>query len=175
MKEEALAKELDKEIDAINTFVQAILEKNDISFSKLVEILRQKRGEKTVIKVPCCIFKERSLGILEALTKYMKEDLDLKYKEIASLLNRDNRVIWMTYNNAKKKFNGKLILDKQAVWIPISIFTERKFGLLESLTKYLKEDLGLTNYEIALALNRDNRTIWTSYNRINNKLNRNNE
>ena len=171
MKEETLAKELDKEIDAINTFVQTILEKNDISFSKLVEILRQKRGEKTIVKVPCCIFKERSLGILEALTKYMKEDLDLKYKEIASLLNRDNRVIWMTYSNARKKLKKRLAADKETIWIPVFIFTDKKFGLLESLTKYLKEDIEMTNHQIARALNRDNRTIWTSYSRAKKKSN----
>jgi len=171
MKEEALAKELDKEIDAINTFVQAILEKNDISFSKLVEILRQKRGEKTVIKVPCCIFKERSLGILEALTKYIKEELDLGYNEIASLLNRDNRVIWRTYSNAGKKLKKRLAVDKKTIWIPISIFTDKKLGLLESLTKYLREDIEMTNYQIASALNRDNRTIWTSYSRAKKKSN----
>jgi len=171
MKEEALAKELDKEIDAINTFVQAILEKNDISFNKLVEILRQKRGEKTVIKVPCCIFKERSLGILEALTKYIKEELDLGYNEIASLLNRDNRVIWRTYSNAGKKLKKRLAVDKKTIWIPISIFTDKKLGLLESLTKYLREDIEMTNYQIAGALNRDNRTIWTSYSRAKKKSN----
>jgi len=171
MKEETLAKELDKEIDAINTFVQIILEKNDISFSKLVEILRQKRGEKTVIKVPCCIFKERSLGILEALTKYIKEELDLGYNEIASLLNRDNRVIWRTYSNAGKKLKKRLAVDKKTIWIPISIFTDKKLGLLESLTKYLREDIEMTNYQIASALNRDNRTIWTSYSRAKKKSN----
>jgi len=171
MKTEALAKELDKEIDAINIFVQTILEKNDISFSKLVEILRQKRGEKAIVKVPCCIFKERSLGILEALAKYLKEELDLGYNEIASLLNRDNRVIWRTYSNARKKLKKKLAADKKTIWIPISVFTNRKLGLLESLTKYLKEDIEMTNYEIARALNRDNRTIWTSYSRAKKKSN----
>ena len=171
MKEEALAKELDKEIDAINTFVQAILEKNDISFSKLVEMLREKREEKAIVKVPCCIFTERSLGILEALTKYLKEDLDLKYKEIASLLNRDNRVIWMTYNNARKKLKKRLAADKETIWIPVFIFTDKKFGLLESLTRYLKEDIEMTNHQIARALNRDNRTIWTSYSRAKKKSN----
>ena len=171
MKEEALAKELDKEIDAINTFVQAILEKNDISFSKLVEMLREKREEKAIVKVPCCIFTERSLGILEALTKYLKEDLDLKYKEIASLLNRDNRVIWMTYSNARKKLKKRLAADKETIWIPVFIFTDKKFGLLESLTRYLKEDIEMTNHQIARALNRDNRTIWTSYSRAKKKSN----
>ena len=171
MKEEALAKELDKEIDAINTFVQAILEKNDISFSKLVEMIREKREEKAIVKVPCCIFKERSLGILEALTKYLKEELDLGYNEIASLLNRDNRVIWRTYSNAGKKLKKRLAVDKKTIWIPISIFTDKKLGLLESLTKYLREDIEMTNYQIAGALNRDNRTIWTSYSRAKKKSN----
>ena len=171
MKEKTLAKELDKEIDAINTFVQTVLEKNDISFSKLVEILRQKRGEKTIVKVPCCIFKERSLGILEALTKYLKEELDLGYNEIASLLNRDYRVIWRTYSNAGKKLKKRLAVDKKTIWIPISIFTDKKLGLLESLTKYLREDIEMTNYQIASALNRDNRTIWTSYSRAKKKSN----
>ena len=171
MKEKTLAKELDKEVDAINTFVQTILEKNDISFSKLVEILRQKRGEKAIVKVPCCIFKERSLGILEALTKYLKEELDLSYNEIASLLNRDNRVIWTTYSNAGKKLKKNLAIDKKTIWIPISIFTNRKLGLLEALTKYLKEDVEMTNHQIAGALNRDNRTIWTSYSRAKKKSN----
>jgi len=171
MKTEALAKELDKEIGAINTFVQTILEKNDISFSKLVEMLRQKRGEKAIVKVPCCIFKERSLGILEALTKYLKEELGLGYNEIASLLNRDNRVIWRTYNNARKKLKKKLAADKKTIWIPVSIFTDRKLGLLESLTKYLKENIEMTNHQIACALNRDNRTIWTSYSRAKKKSN----
>jgi len=171
MKEETLAKELDKEIDAINIFVQTILEKNDISFSKFVEILRQKREEKAIVKVPCCIFKERSLGILEALAKYLKENLDLSYNEIASLLNRDNRVIWRTYSNARKKLKKKLVADKKTIWIPVSVFTNRKLGLLESLTKYLKEDIEMTNYEIARALSRDSRTIWTSYSRAKKKSN----
>ena len=130
METEALAKELDREIEAINIFVQAILKKNDIPFSKLTELLMEKREKKTIIKVPCCIFKERSLGILESLTIYLKENLNLSYSDIASLLNRNHSPIWMTYNNAKKKFNSKLTEDKQTLWIPISIFSERKFGLL---------------------------------------------
>ena len=109
--------------------------------------------------------------MLEALAKYLKEELNLRYHKIASLLNRDDKVIWMTYNNAKKKFKKRLIADKQAIWIPIFIFANRKIGALEALTKYLKEELKLTNYEIAGILNRDNRTIWTSYNRAKNKLN----
>jgi len=87
------------------------------------------------------------------------------------LLNRDNRVIWRTYSNAGKKLKKRLAVDKKTIWIPISIFTDKKLGLLESLTKYLREDIEMTNYQIASALNRDNRTIWTSYSRAKKKSN----
>ena len=36
---------------------------------------------------------------------------------------------------------------------------------MESVVYYLKEELGKTYHEIAIYLNRDDRTIWTVYNR----------
>jgi len=169
MQAQALGKELEREVDAVSIFVKSILEKNSLSLEKFIEILKEKENGKK-ISVPCCIFRERSLGILEALTIYLKDNLNLSYSEIASLINRGHSPVWMSYHNARKKFKGKLVLDKNGLLIPVSIFSERKLGLLENLTKYLKEDVGLNNYEIALALNRDKSTIWTSYNRISSKL-----
>ena len=46
--------------------------------------------------------------------------------------------------------------------ISITIFANRKLGILESVVKYLKEN-GLTYHEIAVVLNRDDRTIWATY------------
>ena len=48
--------------------------------------------------------------------------------------------------------------------IPLNIFYS-KIGILESLVKYLRENLGLNYSEIAHELNRDPRTIWTVYNK----------
>jgi hypothetical protein len=36
---------------------------------------------------------------------------------------------------------------------------------MESVVYYMKDTLDLTYHEIALQLNRDDRTIWTVYNR----------
>ncbi|MEK9208396.1 MAG: Ig-like domain-containing protein, partial [Patescibacteria group bacterium] len=59
----------------------------------------------------------------------------------------------------KKEENEDII---ENLGIPITIFSE-KIGALETITKYLKENLGMSYHLIAEVLNRDQRTIWTSY------------
>ncbi len=167
MEEELFS--VDECVESLNTFVKTILKKEDISFKELIDMLKEKREGEVILKVPSSIFKERSLGILEALTKYLKEELGLSYHQIATLLNRDDRVIWRTYNNTRKKFKLRFKIDNKAIPIPVSIFTDRKLGVLEAAIKYLREDLKLSYREIGGILNRDNRTIWSSYNRAKNR------
>jgi len=62
----------------------------------------------------------------------------------------------------RKKKKTKQIIGEPS--IPTTIFSE-KLGALESITKYLKENLGFAYSEIAELLNRNERTIWTSYSR----------
>ncbi|MBI2109821.1 sigma-70 region 4 domain-containing protein [Candidatus Woesearchaeota archaeon] len=59
--------------------------------------------ENETVNIPSSIFKDRRLKVLEVLVEYMKENLNLSYKEIAVLLNRNERTIWTVYNRAKKK------------------------------------------------------------------------
>lgn len=47
--------------------------------------------------------------------------------------------------------------------IPLALFSNRKLGTLEIMVKYLKENLGLNYSEIAKLINRDDRTVWTTY------------
>ncbi len=155
----------EEEINLVDSLIKRIIEKNDVSFSSVVDLLKKRRKEDNAITFPSSILKNRSLGILEAVTKYLKEELNLSYHDMASLLNRNDRPIWITYNKAKQKFPERLITDRSSVQIPISIFTDRNLGLLENLTKYLRENLNLKNREIAKMLDRDNRTIWTCYDR----------
>jgi len=51
------------------------------------------------------------------------------------------------------------------ITIPTNIFNNRKLAVLESLVKHLKEKEEMTYKEIARELNRNERTIWTAYNR----------
>jgi len=43
--------------------------------------------------------------------------------------------------------------------VPVNIFNNNKLSALESIVKYLKENINLSNKEIARLLNRDSRTI----------------
>jgi hypothetical protein len=55
------------------------------------------------------------------------------------------------------------------VSIPSVIFRDRSLKVLEILVEYLKEHQNMTYHEIAVLLNRDDRTVWTVYNRAKKK------
>ena len=67
----------------------------------------------------------------------------------------------MTKENKIKRENN--------INIPIYIFQDRTLSVLETIVEYLKEKLKLTYHEIAVLLNRDDRTIWTCYHRAKEK------
>lgn len=52
--------------------------------------------------------------------------------------------------------------------IPINIF-KKEMGALESIVKYMKENLNFTYAEIGRKLNRNQRTIWTAYSKSKEK------
>lgn len=60
--------------------------------------------------------------------------------------------------------------QERYVNIPTFIFKDRTLAALESLVVYLKDTQGLTYAQIAKLLNRDDRTIWTTYARAKKKL-----
>jgi hypothetical protein len=61
----------------------------------------------------------------------------------------------------KRKKNSK---NSTNITIPSTIFS-KELGALESISKYMKENLGMSYHNIAELLNRDERTIWTAYNK----------
>jgi len=109
----------------------------------------------------------------------------LRYCTIADLLSRDDRTIWGAHKSANEKSNGnssprglwndsdKISAEESTVKIPLSIFKDRSLSILESLAEYLKEELNLRYCKIAVLLNKDQRTIWTVYNRAKKKRRRN--
>jgi len=143
---------------------------------------RRKKEEELLedLSLPSAIFTKK-LGCLEAIVKYMKEDLRKSHHEIAKILNRDDRTIWTAHRKAMEKEPEKVNLEKTIVTLPImklektfmllptSIFKNRKLTTLEAIIVYLKDN-GLKNSEIARLLNRDQRNIWTTYQKAENKL-----
>jgi len=118
--------------------------------------------------IPLNILRHNSS--LEAIVFYLKEILNLKFSEIAGLLNRDQRTIWVTYSNSKKK---KIVLDieeNSQFNLPLNIFVSRTFSILEAIVFYLKNIQNLSFNQISELLGKNYRTIWTVYRRALNKV-----
>ena len=116
--------------------------------------------------IPLCVFYNDELSSLETIVKYLKEEMDMKFCDIARLLNRNEKTIWTTYHNAKNKNSERFILSDSKYFLPTSIFKNRAFGVLGCVVKYLKDEQHLTYHEIGVLLKRDDRTIWTTYKRV---------
>jgi hypothetical protein len=59
--------------------------------------------------------------------------------------------------------------QKEEVLIPLSIFSDR-LSALETVVKYMSENLGMKNSEISRLLSRNLRTTWTTYKNASRKL-----
>ena len=125
---------------------------------------------KEEIKVPISVFKNDYLSSLENIVKYLRENLLLSFKQIGALTNRNEIALAVTYRNAKKKLAEKFVVtDISPYSIPPSILKDRNISVLENIASYLKDTFGLNYHSIAVLLNRDDRTIWTVYQRAKKK------
>ncbi|KYK27384.1 hypothetical protein AYK26_03940 [Euryarchaeota archaeon SM23-78] len=125
------------------------------------------------IYLPVTLFKNR-LTPLQIIVKYLKENLHKTNKQIALLLNRDPKTIWVTYRSVQKK---KAFVFEETdiqvdIQVPLSIFRDRRLSILEALVHYLK-NLEMKYSEIARILNKDQRTVWTVHSRAKKKFEKN--
>jgi len=109
-------------LSALETIVKYLKENKNLKHSKIAKKLnrhqktiwttyqnsKQKRSEKfqdkeSEISIHIEIFSNRTLSVLENITKHLKENYDLNYTEIANLLNRSPKTIWTVYQRVKKK------------------------------------------------------------------------
>lgn len=118
--------------------------------------------------IPLSLFTQK-LAPLETVVKFLIENCNLSIKDTSILLNRSSKTIWQAYRSTKEKSSKQFIAKEEIYQIPISIFSNRKLSVLESLVSYLKDTQNLKFSQIAVLLNRDQRTIWTSYSRARKK------
>ncbi len=144
-------------------FINHLKEDHKLSSKDVIDLFTIKVSEK--IRIPVSVFDNGELSALETIVKYLKEELDLGYHKIALLLNRNDRTIWTTYNKALKKRKEKLTVKETRFFIPISIFKNRRLSVLEALVSYLKDEYKLSYHEISILINRDQRNVWTVYDR----------
>ena len=148
--------------DLLNKLVVTISKKYDLSQEDILNLLKEEKINSR--NIPVSVFNA-DLSALETIVKYLHEEYGLKFSEIGKLLNRDSRAIWNTYHKSLDKFKGKLKIIDTGYVVPVSAFTLRKFGVLESLVHYLKKNYHLRFVDIAGLLKRNQRTVWTVYSR----------
>ncbi len=167
----------DKLLEAFNLIAEELKQEYSLNKKELLQVIIGKLKDnykisrkeiietisKEEIEIPVSIFK-KEIGALESVTKYMKENLNMNYSEIARELGRDERTIWTSYKKAKEKQKETIKIDEETTFMPISIFNNKKLTILESIILYLKEK-GMKYSEIGELLNRDQRNIWTIYSR----------
>src|SRR3989344_8707319 len=100
--------------------------------------LLTKKIERREVLIPASIFS-RKLSSLETIVKYLKENLELKNKEIAKITKRSVKTIYQAYSSANEKARKKFEIKEAKYYIPVSALTNRKLGVLESVVKFLKE------------------------------------
>ena len=147
------------------------LKEKGLSSEEIVSTVNRllKVEAKEEVKVPISVFKNDKLGSLETIVKYLRENKLLAFKQIGSLTNRNEIALAVTYRNAKRKLEAKFIEEISPYYLPVSILKDRKLSVLENIVSYLKDTFGLTYAKIAVLLNRDDRTIWTVYQRAKKK------
>ncbi|QQG38600.1 MAG: hypothetical protein HYS32_03260 [Candidatus Woesearchaeota archaeon] len=153
-----------KQLEDLQQTIQAIQDEYNLTKKDIINLIEEKP-----ILIPISIFKNDELSSLELIVRYLKDELNLNYHKIAQLLNRDDRTIWHTYKNSLRKKKEKLTIELSRFSIPIPIFKNRKFSVLEIIVSHLKENYNLRYHKIASLLRKDQRTIWTVYNRYRKK------
>jgi hypothetical protein len=156
----------EQEIIAIKERVNSICEKHGLEDAELLYLIR-KSGP--VNQFPVEILSQ-NLSPLEAVVSYLKNNKGQKFCDIAKLLNRDERTIWVTFENAKKKQKTIFVPQKSASQIPLAIVRNRQLSILESVSVFLKEKKSLTLTKISSILNKDTSTVWTAISRADKKL-----
>lgn len=148
------------------------LKEQGLSSEEIISLVSKslKTPVKEEVKVPISVFNNEYLSSLENIVKYLRENLLLSFKQIAELTNRNEIALAVTYRNAKRKLAEKFVVTEISPYsIPVSILKDRNISVLENVAAYLKDAFGLNYHSIAVLLNRDDRTIWTVYQRAKKK------
>jgi len=164
-----IALQNDSSFSAAKLLLKQLKEKYSLEYSEIIRVLEENEfaEEKSI---PVDVLATKSLGMLEAITKYLHENAGMRFSEIAERLNRDTRTIWSAYSKARQKKRAKFPRAEKGIMIPVSVFSNRVLGPAESAVHYLKETRRQKLSSIAKMLNRDPRTVGSAYAHAKKKL-----
>ncbi|MBS3072264.1 hypothetical protein J4477_00315 [Candidatus Pacearchaeota archaeon] len=151
------------EVNYSNEILTTLQYKFNLNENQLKNYLQQIINDLNKPFIPISIFSHK-LTPLESIVKYLKEEQNLTFHEISKLLKRNEKNLWHTYYNAKKKNPSKFKVYNTDLQISLDIFSN-KIPPMKTIVKYLREQKSLSYHDIGLLLKKNERTIWTSYNR----------
>ena len=134
----------------------------------LIQNLIKQKNTKKTIHLPLSIFS-KELSCLESICKYLRDELNLSFNEMSSILNRKPITLRTSYNKAQKKQPKYLVNIDFQFNIPTQLLSNRKYTTFEVIILYLKDTKKLKISQIAELLNRNYKTIWTTYSRAKKK------
>lgn len=73
---------------------------------KTTNIELKKENKREYIDIPSFVFKDRTLSVLEVMVEYLRDNKKMRFREIAQIINRDDRTVWTVYRRAKLKRKG---------------------------------------------------------------------
>ena len=117
--------------------------------------------------VPVEIFAKK-LSPSEAICKYLKENRNQSFHQIAVVLGRDDRSVWTSYHRALRKQKSLVVISHPSPSIPLSILANRSLSFLESVILYLSHQ-GMKPMAIARLLHRSAPIIYTVLSRCRQK------
>lgn len=165
------AKDFDseKKLD-LELFLKSHSEKELILLKNLVDKLLLQKSIDNEISIPLSIFS-KNLNPAEALIKFLKENKNLRFSEISKLLDKKENTVWLSYKRAESKSKNPFeTSNNEKISLPIHIFKIKELSSLEAIVIYLRQELRLSNNEIASLLKKSPQVLSISYNRAKNKL-----
>jgi len=158
-----------KDIEKLKITLDQFSEKYRLSSSDIVKLFESLvKLFESKDHLPLSIFNDR-LSPFETVVKFMRENLNKKFKEISLLLNKDVSASWTAYRNAAKKYPEKFTYSPSKYDIPLKDLHSSKLSLLELISSHLKEKFNLNFHEIGKILHRNEKTIWTCCSRARKK------
>ena len=98
-----------------------------------------------------------------------KEETDELVNDLSKIEIKDILKVFVNHLQKDHKLSTDKIKDLfgksvRKDLLPISIFNNNELSCLETIVKFLREEFGLRYHEIAVLINRNDRTIWATYN-----------
>jgi hypothetical protein len=110
-----------KKLGSLESIVKYLHENRNLSFAKIGTLLNRNsksiwnsyhnanKKSKSKIEIdssyyfPAKILQNRNMGVLQSIVLFFHDNLKLTFHEIAEIMERDDRTIWVSYHTALKK------------------------------------------------------------------------